>query len=111
MTQVRDLFNLLYRIRLIGYGTAELTLHPEILLQTLYYNEVNAHIDKFKSYVFGEILWTDSYKFCYGAGWGTQKIIMAIDMAMTFKDCYKTLIDTLADLGDAWTSRNAKLID
>ena len=109
-TQARDLTNLLYRLRGVAYGTADFTLHPELLLKQLYYNEVTASVDKFSTYAFGEILWTDSYLFCYNVGWGTDKIIMAVDTAMSFKDCYKHVLETLAD-NLAWTGPNAKLLD
>ena len=95
---------------MVGYGSVDLTLHPELLMKVFYYNEVIATIDKFQTYVFGEILWTDTYKVCVGAGWGTEKIIMAVDMYMTFKDCYKRVIETLGEL-DAWFGADAKLID
>ena len=71
---------------------------------------MTATIDKFQTYAFGEILWTDTYIFCYSAGWGTEKVIMAIDTAMSFKDCYKRIIETLGDL-ETWTGPNAKIMD
>lgn len=46
-TQVRDLANLLYRLRGIAYVSNDLTIHPEIFFKVFYYNEVTATIDKF----------------------------------------------------------------
>ena len=40
--------------------------------------------------------------FCYGAGWGSDKIVMGIDTAASFKDCYKRVLETFGDF-DAWT--------
>ena len=109
-TQARDLTNLLWKLRGIAYVSTDLTIHPELLLKMIYYNEVTATIDKFETYAFGEILWTDSYLFCHNLGWGTEKIVMAIDTAMSFKDCYKHFIETFANL-DTWLGLNAKIPD
>ena len=76
----------------------------------IYYNEVTATIDKFETYAYAEVLWTDTYQFCYNLGWGTEKVIMAIDTAMSFKDCYKRFIETFGDL-DAWLALDAKIPD
>ena len=80
---------------MVPYGTVDATIQPHIYLKKLYYNEVTAKINKFQAYGIAEILWipdstnSKQYKFCYGAALATQKIIMAIDTAMRFKDCYK----------------------
>ena len=109
-TQVRDLTNLLWKLRGIGYVSTDVTLHPEFLLKMLTYSEVTATIDKFQTYAYGEILWTDSYLFCYNVGWGTEKIIMKVDVAASGKDCYKHVIETLGDF-DTWFGPNAKILE
>jgi hypothetical protein len=92
------------------YVEADLTIHPEFNIERLYYNEITADMDNFITNLFGELIVTDDHYVCVGAGWETQKIIFSVETAMSFKDCYKNLINSFTDWS-SFTDINAKIID
>lgn len=63
-----------WQLRLKPYITASAAMHPILLINPLYTNEISATIDQFTAYLFAELLYYDNYFFCFNAGWGTQSI-------------------------------------
>ena len=90
--------------------SANAALHPIVLINSLYTNEVTATIDQFTTYAFAEFLYYDNYFFCLNAGWGTQAIAASVQMAMAFKDCYKNVITTIFNWCN-WIGPDALWID
>ena len=83
---------------------------PKILIDRLYTNELTADLDSFKSYVFGEMLYFEDHSLCFNAGWATDDILFTLQMAMSFRDCYKTVLNTFFDWTN-WRGSTAKWID
>jgi len=85
-------------------------IHPYLIIDKLYTNEITADLDSFKAYVFGEFLYFEDHTICLNAGWATDKILFTLQMAMSFRDCYKIFINTLTDFSN-WIGPTAKWYD
>lgn len=56
------------------------------------------------------MLYYDDYFICFNAGWGTQSISAQLQLSMSFKDCYKNVINTLFNWSN-WVGPTALWID
>jgi len=55
-------------------------------------------MDPFQAAYFGEmVMWFKDSKICPGAGYILQDILFTVIVAMKFKDCYWTVIESLSD--------------
>ena len=99
-----------YKLRAQPYVQVDAVIHPHVFVDKLYVNEVTADLDKFKTYVFGELLYFEDHTLCLNYGWATDDVLFTVQMAMAFIDCYKNLIYTLCDLRN-WVGPDAKWID
>jgi hypothetical protein len=99
-----------YKLRFQPYVQVDAVIHPHLTIDRLYINEITADLDKFKTYVYGELLYFEDHSLCLNAGWATDDILFTIQMAMAFRDCYKNVLYTLLDYSN-WVGPSAKWID
>jgi hypothetical protein len=52
--------------------------------------------------LFGEFVATEARQICFNTGYTIQDILGTVELKMKFKDCYKTIVQTLADYTN-WT--------
>jgi hypothetical protein len=76
----------------------------------VYYNELTLDIDKFMTNVFGEAYVYSDSTLCINFGWQSQDILLTLETAMKFQNCYKTIIQSLCDFSN-WTSAGARILD
>lgn len=99
-----------YQLRAQPYVYVDALIVPKILIDRLYSNTVTADLDSFKSYVFGELLYFEDHSLCFNTGWATDDILFTLQMAMSFRDCFKNVINTFLDWSN-WVGPTAMWID
>lgn len=87
-----------WKLRYNLYGKAAASILPEFVLSKSYSNKMTIGVDEFTTRLFGEMIWTDDHYLCMNAGWNSEKLAFAVTTQMTFKDCYKKLLNTFTDV-------------
>ena len=96
--------NKYYKLRYNLYATASGSLHPELVIEKYYSGEITAAFDPFTYKLFGELMYTDDKYLCLNAGYKTDKIALDVTTQVSFKDCYKKVLNTFTDPGNWLTT-------
>ena len=62
------------------------------------------------NYFFSVIINSD-YKACFGLGWDTETISIALTLSYIFINCVKKVFEKLCDLSENWRGAEAKWFD
>ena len=83
-----------------AYIQSDFNFHPELNIEKIFYSELSVDLQKFKVGALVQAAVTTDLKFCLFVGWRLQQIVLSVINAMSFKDCYTNLINSLCNLSN-----------
>ena len=77
----------------------------------MFYNQFIVALDQFKVNMFGSVIINSEMQACFGLGWETETISIALTLSYVFINCVKKMFEKLCDLSANWRGENAKWFD
>jgi len=97
-----------YRIEYVPYVDTQLFISSVYHIEKLIDNEFDFEVPQFRLNYFFSLIFTDTNKYCYGAGWENEEITFEVTSTTTMQDCYKKIITSLCDRSATWSGLDAK---
>ena len=99
-----------FSIKLEPYVKTQMSVNNEFDLKRLLWANFQFDIIPFKSNLF-YMLTIAPNQACFGVGYSAEAVTYRLNVNYYFMNCYKKMINNMADWKDSWTGSGAKWID
>ncbi len=96
---------------MLFYANTQVFFNSQFSISTIVLNTITAHVPKFKSDFFLNLIVNANYQVCPGLGYEIEEVAAVLSTSLKFNDCYKVVLTDLCDFSSSWSGYNAKWID
>lgn len=100
-----------YQLKFMPYFQAQAEIESNLNLDNMLFTQFTVAFDQFKMNYFFSVIINSEMEACFGLGWDSQTISIALNLQYQFINCVKKIFEKLCDLSENWRGADAKWFD